>query len=155
MDGETSHSLVHVIESKARSTRYWMCYQTLFSKKAKNCFVQEWELWLSLCSRFYWGTWKEIGVGWVCKHQLTSCWRGRHVVNILHWVENESRKRAAPSGVCMPIYPFVAADHFNGVLGQARKARCVVCICQFLWTVRWLNVWLFHYIFGIMHGKEY
>ena len=26
----------------------------------KNCFLQEWELWLSLCSRFYWGMWKEL-----------------------------------------------------------------------------------------------
>ena len=34
--GEASHSLVQVPESKARSTRYWMCYQTLFSKKIKK-----------------------------------------------------------------------------------------------------------------------
>ena len=59
-------------------------YQTLFSKKPKNCFLHEWELWLSVCSRFYWVMWKETGVGCVCKNQVTSCWRARHVVNILH-----------------------------------------------------------------------
>ena len=39
-----------------------------FLKKTKNCFLQEWELWLSLFSRFYWGMRKVSGVGWVCKN---------------------------------------------------------------------------------------
>ena len=34
----------------------------------KTCFLQEWELRLSLFSRLYWGMWKESGVGWVCKN---------------------------------------------------------------------------------------
>ena len=52
-------------------------------KKNKNCFLQERELWLSLFSRFYWGMLKGSGVGWVCKNQVTSCWRARLVVDIL------------------------------------------------------------------------
>ena len=39
-----------------------------FLKKQKNCFLQEWKLWLSLFSRFYWGMWKGSGVDWVCKN---------------------------------------------------------------------------------------
>ena len=55
-----------------------------FLKKTKNCFLQERELWLSLFSRFYWGMSKGSGVGWVCKNQVTNCWRVRLVVDILH-----------------------------------------------------------------------
>ena len=33
MEGEASHPLGQVLESKARSTKFGMCYQTLFSKK--------------------------------------------------------------------------------------------------------------------------
>ena len=55
-----------------------------FLKKQKNCFLQERELWLSCFSRFYWWMWKGYGVGWVCKNKVTSCWRVRHVVNVLH-----------------------------------------------------------------------
>ena len=47
-----SHPLVQVLESKARSTIFKMCYQKLFSKKKtnkqtkknQNCFLQEREL---------------------------------------------------------------------------------------------------------------
>ena len=37
-------------------------------KKKKKCFPKEWEVGLSLFSRFYWGMWKGSGVGWVCKN---------------------------------------------------------------------------------------
>ena len=30
----------------------------------------------------------------------------------------------------------------------------VLYFCQFLWVVRWLNVWLLHCMVGIMLGKE-
>ena len=53
-------------------------------QKHKKCFLQEKELWLSLFSRFYWGIWKGLGAGWVCKNQVTSCCRARLVVDILH-----------------------------------------------------------------------
>ena len=36
--GEVSHSLVQVPESKARSTRYWMCYHCFPKKLKKNVF---------------------------------------------------------------------------------------------------------------------
>ena len=39
-----------------------------FLKKQKNYFLQDWELWLHLFSRLYWGMWKGSGVGWVCKN---------------------------------------------------------------------------------------
>ena len=32
------------------------------------------------------------------------------------------QRKHVPSGVYMPIYYIVSADHFNGVLGQARNA---------------------------------
>ena len=69
---------------QTRSTRFWMCYQKLFSKKTKNCFLQESELWLSLFSRFYWRMSKRSGVGWVCKNQVTGFWSVRLVVDIWH-----------------------------------------------------------------------
>ena len=39
-----------------------------FEKNTKHFFLMEWEVWLSLFSRFYWGMWKGSGVGWVCKN---------------------------------------------------------------------------------------
>ena len=62
--------------------------------------------------------------------------------------------KCVPSGMYMPIYHIVSVEQFNGVLGQARNAWWVVCFCQFLWVVRWLNVWLLNCIVGIMLGKE-
>ena len=52
------------------------------------------------------------------------------------------------------MYYIVSADHFNGVLGQARNAWWMVGFCQFLWVVRWLNIWLLNSMVGIMVGKE-
>ena len=45
------------------------------------------------------------------------------------------QRKSVPSGVYMPMYHIVSADHFNVVLGQARNGW-VVCFCQFLWVVR-------------------
>ena len=39
-EGEASHPLVQVLESKTRSTRFWMFYQTLFSKSTKSVFCR-------------------------------------------------------------------------------------------------------------------
>ena len=64
------------------------------------------------------------------------------------------QRKSVPSGVYMPMYHIVSVDQFNGVLGQARNGWWVVCFCQFLWVVRWLNVWLLNCIVGIMLGKE-
>ena len=64
------------------------------------------------------------------------------------------QRKSVPSGVYMPMYHIVSVDQFNSVLGQARNAWWVVCFCQFLWVVRWLNVWLLNCIVGIMLGKE-
>ena len=64
------------------------------------------------------------------------------------------QRKRAPFGVYMPMYYIVSADHFNGVLGQARNAWWVVCFCRFLWVARWLNVWLLNCMVGIRLGKE-
>ena len=76
-----------------------------------------------------------IWIGLSLQNQVTSCWRVRHVVNILHQVENESRK-SVPYGVYIPVYHIVSADHFSAVVGQARNAQWFVHFCQFLWVVR-------------------
>ena len=39
-EGEASHSLVQVLESKTRSTRLWMFYLILFSKSTKSVFCR-------------------------------------------------------------------------------------------------------------------
>ena len=52
------------------------------------------------------------------------------------------QRKSVPSGVYMAMYHIVSADHFNDVFGKATNAWWVVCFCQFLWVVRWLNVWL-------------
>ena len=36
--------------------------------------------------------------------------------------EKQIQRKRVPSGVYMPMYYIVSADHFNGVLGQARNA---------------------------------
>ena len=68
--------------------------------------------------------------------------------------EKQIQWKSVPSAVHMPMYRIVSADHFNGVLGQARNAWWMVGFCQFLWVVRWLNIWLLNSMVGIMLGKE-
>ena len=52
----------------AQDFEYVTKFFFLTKQNKQTCFLQEWELWLSLFSRFYWGMWKESGVGWVCKN---------------------------------------------------------------------------------------
>ena len=68
----------------AQDFEYVTKFFFLTKQNKQTCFLQEWELWLSLFSRFYWGMWKESGVGWVCKNYVTSCWRARLMIDILH-----------------------------------------------------------------------
>lgn len=103
---EASHPLVQVLESKARSTWFWMCYQILFSKKNK----------LKKKSVFC----RSENFDWICSLDFTErCGRD------MEWAESakirwpaaggpglwltfctrwKKFRKSVPSGVYMPMY---------------------------------------------------
>ena len=103
-----------ILESKARSTRFWMCYQILYSKKHKaiSCRSGSFDWVCSLdftdgCGRdLEWA--KFAKTRWPAPQGQAY---GKHSALGGKWFQRKS----VPSRVYMPMYQ-IAADHFNIVL---------------------------------------